>query len=111
MAMPDSSGRLSQADNDTIKRWWDQHWKEPVICPVCKTSDWSLGPHIVNVQRHAADAGVANTPTYPHILVSCKTCAHTMFFNAVTIGVAAAEAPPVEAVLAKIKTRIWPEKD
>ena len=70
-------------------RWWGQHWKDPVICPVCKTTDWSLASHLVNVQRFATDANASNTPTYPHIIVTCKFCAHSMFFNAVQIGIAA----------------------
>jgi hypothetical protein len=61
------------------------------ICPVCKTTDWSLTSHLVNVQRFATDANASNTPTYPHIIVTCKFCAHSMFFNAVQIGIA---APP-----------------
>jgi hypothetical protein len=64
-AMPDEHGLLSKADNDSIQRWWDQHWKEPVICPVCKTTDWSLSSHFVNIQRFATDANASNTPTYP----------------------------------------------
>jgi len=87
--MPDEHGLLSKADNDSIQRWWGQHWKDPVICPVCKTTDWSLASHLVNVQRFATDANASNTPTYPHIIVTCKFCAHSMFFNAVQIGIAA----------------------
>ena len=91
IAMPDEHGLLSKADNDSIQRWWDQHWKEPVICPVCKTTDWSLSSHLANVQRFATDANASNTPTYPHIIITCKSCAHSIFFNAVQIGIA---APP-----------------
>ncbi len=42
IAMPDEHGRLTEADNDLIQRWWGRHWKDddPVICPVCKTTDW-----------------------------------------------------------------------
>jgi len=87
--MPDEHGLLSKEDNDSIQRWWGQHWKDPVICPVCKTTDWSLASHLVNVQRFATDANASNTPTYPHIIVTCKFCAHSMFFNAVQIGIAA----------------------
>ena len=89
--MPDEHGLLSKADNDLIQRWWDQHWKEPVICPVCKTTDWSLSSHLVNIQRFATDANASNTLTYPHIIITCKFCAHSIVFNAVQIGVA---APP-----------------
>jgi hypothetical protein len=89
--MPDEHGLLSKEDNDSIQRWWDQHWKDPVICAVCKTTDWSLTSHLVNVQRFATDANASNPPTYPHIIVTCKLCAHSMFFNALQIGIA---APP-----------------
>lgn len=89
IGMPDEHGRLTKADNDLIERWWSQHWQDPVTCPVCKTTDWVIAGHLVNIQRHPADANASNTPTYPHIIVTCKLCAHSMFFNAVQIGIAA----------------------
>ena len=89
--MPDENGLLSKADNDSIQRWWDLRWQDPVICPVCKKTDWSLTSHLVNVQRFATDADASNAPICPHIIITCKFCAHSMFFNAVQIGVA---APP-----------------
>jgi hypothetical protein len=37
VTMPDEHGRLTEADNDLIQRWWSQHWTDDsVICPVCK---------------------------------------------------------------------------
>jgi hypothetical protein len=98
-AMPDSTGRLTQADNDTIKRWWDTHWKAPVTCPVCKTSAWMQGSHVVNIQRNAVDAGTPGAESYPHIIVGCQNCGHAMFFNAVQIGVTPAYTPPAQSGL------------
>jgi hypothetical protein len=92
--MPDEYGRLVEADNDLIERWWGQHSKDSVICPVCKTTDWKIAGHLVNIQSDAADANASNTPTYPYIIVICKLCAHSMFFNAVQIGIAATDVPP-----------------
>ena len=89
--MPDENGLLSKEDNDSIQRWWDLRWQDPVICPVCKKTDWSLTSHLVNVQRFATNADASNAPICPHIIITCKFCAHSMFFNAVQIGVA---APP-----------------
>ena len=86
--MPDENGLLSKADNDSIQRWWDLRWQDPVICPVCKRTEWSLTPHLVNVQRFATDADASNAPTCPHIIITCKFCAHSMLFNAVQIGIA-----------------------
>jgi len=86
--MPDENGLLSKEDNDSIQRWWDLRWQDPVICPVCKKTDWSLTSHLVNVQRFATNADASNAPICPHIIITCKFCAHSMFFNAVQIGVA-----------------------
>jgi hypothetical protein len=91
--MPDSSGRLTPEDNAKIQAWWSKHWKAPVICPVCKTTDWTVADYVVNVIRHSSEA--LSGPTYPHIIVGCKTCAHAMFFNAVSIGLSPAWAPPL----------------
>jgi hypothetical protein len=91
--MPDEDGLLSKEDNDSIQRWWDLRWQDPVICPVCKRTDWSLTSHLVNVQRFATDANASNAPAYPHIIITCKFCAHSMFFNAVQIGIAATDVP------------------
>jgi hypothetical protein len=92
--MPDSTGALTSSDNEKIQNWWNLHWKAPVTCPVCKTSEWTVAPHVINIQRHATDAAVGNTISYPHIVVTCKSCAHSMFFNAVQIGVSASHPVP-----------------
>ena len=94
MGMPDEHGQLTEADNDLIERWWTQHSKGPVICPVCKTTDWKIAGHLVNIQRVAADADASNTPTYPHVIITCKFCAHSMFSNAVQIGIVATPSTP-----------------
>lgn len=92
--MPDINGNLSPEDNAKIQQWWSSHWKAPVVCPVCKTSEWGQAAHVVNFQRYAVDAFAPNTVSYPHIVVSCKSCGHSMFFNAVQIGVAAPAPQP-----------------
>src|SRR6266581_6496898 len=88
--MPDTNGLLTAQDNEKIQSWWRLNWRDPVVCPVCKTSDWGLGSHVVNVHRYALDASAPSQATYPHILVACKRCSHTMFFNAVSIGIVGA---------------------
>src|SRR5689334_930907 len=86
--MPDEHGHLNEADNDLIERWWGQHSKDSVICPVCKTTNWKVAQHLVNIHVDTADANGSDMPTYPHVIVTCKSCAHSMLFNAVQIGIA-----------------------
>jgi hypothetical protein len=83
--MPDARGKLLAADYEKITAWWGLHWKDPVVCPVCRNTVWVTAPHIVSTYRSAGD-GLFGSPSYPHILVMCTTCSHTMFFNAVKIG-------------------------
>lgn len=85
--MPDNNGKLEPRDYETISSWWTNRWKNPVVCPVCKTSEWVVSEYVVNIPRHAHNAFEGDTPTYPHIMVGCKCCAHNMLFNAVAIGV------------------------
>ena len=92
-AMPDASGQLTTEDNTKIQAWWVGRWKAPVVCQVCKSQEWNLGSHVVNIMRHANDALAPNTPNYPHIIVGCKTCGHAMFFNAVQIGISVPYSP------------------
>jgi predicted nucleic-acid-binding Zn-ribbon protein len=107
--MPDATGALTPADNDTIQRWWNQHWKAPVTCPVCKTTEWTIAPHVVNFQRHAMDASVGNTVSYPHIVVTCKNCAHSMFFNAVQVGVSPSRPVPMPSYMGGLLGAIAPQ--
>jgi hypothetical protein len=92
--MPDIYGRLTPEDNAKIQQWWVGRWKAPVVCPVCKTSEWSVNAHIVNVLRYATDAYSPTASTYPHVMVTCKLCAHAMFFNAVQIGLVSVYQEP-----------------
>jgi len=96
--MPDSGGVLSPEDNAKIQSWWSQHWVNPVTCPVCKTTEWIQAPHVVNIPRHAVDAMTINTISYPHIVVTCKNCAPSMFFNAVQIGVSTPASNPLPQI-------------
>jgi hypothetical protein len=84
--MPDDRGRLTPEDHTKLREWWGQYWRGSVACPVCKTTEWVVGEHVVSVNRLASDAGVDGSPSYQMVLVGCKTCSHTMFFNAVQIG-------------------------
>ena len=97
--MPDGSGRLTEEDHEKIRNWWTGRWKAPVVCPVCKTSGWTVATHVVVVHRAAPDHLVQGSPAYPFFLVTCNTCTHTMFFNAVAVGVAAPYDPAVDNTL------------
>lgn len=96
--MPDSSGRLTNEDLQKVNTWWNTKWKGPVICPVCKTSTWSTAAHVMQMYRLAADAQAAGTSSYQFVAVSCRTCAHTLLFNSVSMGVTPRMPPDADKV-------------
>lgn len=93
--MPDLSGQLTTDDIAKIHQWWIGRWKDPVVCPVCKSQEWGMASHVVTLHRNANDAFIPTTQNYPHLLVGCKTCAHTMLFNAVQMGISLPYIEPV----------------
>jgi hypothetical protein len=85
--MPDAEGILTAEDGEKINRWWIGRWKGSVACVVCQTSNWYVSKHLVQLPRFATDAFINGTSTYPHVLIVCHECSHTMLFNAVRMGI------------------------
>jgi hypothetical protein len=55
-------------------------WVLPVICPVCKHDVWEVAFASDMVQRYNPGK------VFTFIPVRCTTCTHTIFFNAVALG-------------------------
>jgi hypothetical protein len=88
--MPDEHGKLLPDDFVKARRWFDVHWKEPVVCPVCKNSNWRHIEHVVVLARHASDSLIGDSVAYPMIPVYCTTCSHTILFSSVMMGISSA---------------------
>lgn len=85
--IPDDHGKLTDEDQVKVKAWWDAHWTRVVACPVCGSTDWSTGSHLVSISRMAADAFTPGTLTFPHVMVVSDVCGYTLFFNATMMGI------------------------
>jgi hypothetical protein len=81
MAVPQLSGIVDMA---RAKAWFDKHWKEPVICPVCRSGTWTIGAYFSVI--HTSTPSNPLAPVWPYVQVACNTCGHTLFFNAVSMG-------------------------
>lgn len=87
--MSDADGALTPEDYEKLKAWFATRWKGQVSCPICGTHEWAYGTHVVKMPRHANDGYTPGTMVFPYVPVHCKSCAHTLFFGAAIIGVAA----------------------
>jgi hypothetical protein len=96
--MPDQRGRLTPADHEKIREWWltRERWKAPVVCSVCQTTNWRVAEYVLVLQRHGDDADVLGTPSYPMVALGCSNCGHSIFFNAVMMGISTEYDPKLD---------------
>lgn len=92
--MPEPDGKLTVEDYEQIKAWFATRWTKAVTCPVCQSTDWMYGSHIVKMVRHADDSYAPGTTVFPYVPVHCKNCSHLMLFGAVIMGLLEAEPEP-----------------
>lgn len=73
-----------QAEERKVKEVWQRyiahHWKRPVACPICGSTDWANGTPADLPLRYQAGKVLTVMP------VRCKSCAYTIFFNLVSAG-------------------------
>jgi hypothetical protein len=74
---------------DSFSEYLKQFWKQPVVCPVCRTTEWTILSPIDPPVRYSP--GFATTL----IPVTCNTCKYVMLFNAVAAGLFDAQGNPV----------------
>lgn len=77
-----SAAKTGEVNNDLANKWFADHWPQPRTCPICKQNDWGLNPLFGHVSIGALGAEL-RTRTVPMVMVTCRICGHTVFFNAV----------------------------
>lgn len=67
---------------------WLKHRNAPRACSVCGANDWNLAAHLVVPSTWMPDGGISlGGVSYPQAMLLCKNCSHTIYFNAVIMGV------------------------
>lgn len=78
--------------DDQIKNVIDQLNKvssNGIICPVCGNRHWTIN-NIVTESREFQHGNLiigGNSALVPYVTITCSQCAHTLFFNAIQIGI------------------------
>lgn len=77
-------------DNAVANAWFNDHWKQPRQCPVCSQSTWGVAPTFAHIPLTQVGKGLVGTyqpvQTFPCVVVTCRTCGNTLFFNAIVMG-------------------------
>lgn len=84
--MPDSNGRMSDAEFRAVADSIHAAWKGSRICPVSNDENWFIQDTVVVYANYTGTSGVFAGDAHPQVLVVCNTCGYTMPFNAMKFG-------------------------
>ena len=85
--------RLTDEQKEAAKRWiTEKSGPRQITCQVCGHHDWIIGDH--GVAPPVFRGGyIISGPAYPMVMLICTTCAHTIFLNAVMMGLSLGSKP------------------
>jgi hypothetical protein len=72
-------------DNLAAAKWFDDHWPYPRVCTTCaKQEFWVMSPVFAHIPlsllgRHAP------VRSFPAVVITCRNCGNSLFFNAVVM--------------------------
>ncbi|MBI5077718.1 hypothetical protein HZB94_05075 [Candidatus Falkowbacteria bacterium] len=63
-------------------------WQQPKICSVCGHNQWDVSDRIFELREFHGGGMVigGQSSITPIVHATCKNCSHTLFFNALKIG-------------------------
>ncbi|MEI7822179.1 MAG: hypothetical protein WCK55_14795 [Verrucomicrobiota bacterium] len=77
---------LNPAQLSTAIKWLDSKTSKNLTCPVCHEKKFTIEENLVEIKPFHGGNIIAGGTIYPHIMVVCKNCAHSLFFNALLTG-------------------------
>ena len=73
-------------DEKKLFEKWVLERSPKLKCPCCGKSNFTVGEHLVSPPTVGRDGVQLGGVAYPNAMLICTNCAHTLFFNAVVIG-------------------------
>jgi hypothetical protein len=82
-------------DRDLANQWLDKHWRKR-NCAICEQVAWAMAPAFAHVPMELMGRGPVGTyqpvRSFPCVVLTCRICGNTLFFNAVAMDLLAAGA-------------------
>jgi len=82
--MADAQGKLTEEEKRKIIAWLEGHEKSEA-CPVCATTKWVVGDHLLSGRTFTQGNLLIGGPSYPQFIVYCANCFYTRHFMAVPV--------------------------
>ena len=77
-------------DLEKVKAFFRDKWKEAVVCPICRSTEWRYYGDVVAAPLWGSPS---LGQTFPLVAVVCATCSHVLFFSAVLTGALPPDPP------------------
>jgi len=78
---------LNESQSKLILQKLKVVWTGDRPCPICSNSTaWDISG-VYQIQQYNEGNYCPGAPIAPMILVTCRTCGHTILFNAIALGV------------------------
>lgn len=77
-----------QQVNDVIKKI-NEVSSSNIVCPICGKKQWNINDLVIESREFQYGNFILGTDSalVPYVTISCQNCAHTLFFNAIQLGV------------------------
>jgi len=80
------AARQNQEWRNAFSEYIKTKWTQPVHCPICNTTEWSLGSVVDVPMRQPTVFPSGSRSVFIYMPVACDNCGYTIFFNAVSAG-------------------------
>lgn len=78
---------MTQDEKQKIINWLNQKQPTGFQCSVCNDRRWTVGDHVVSALVSEGGGIQIGGTNYPNVFLVCNNCGHTVYFNAVMLGV------------------------
>lgn len=86
--LPKSPRKLTAGDMEKFNAWVRTQTRTGLQpCSMCGALSWKLSEHVVEIRPFYEGNMVLSGPLYPMVVLTCGNCGHSVFFNAVLIGI------------------------
>jgi hypothetical protein len=85
--------QITKEQYDALVHRLDKVWPEPRRCPVCGKTDWTLLDRVMELREFERGSLSVGGKLIPLITLTCATCANTVLFNAIGLGVVESQPP------------------
>lgn len=81
--------KLTDQQIDNIINKLEALSPDGIVCPICGKKQWDINNIVIESREFQQGNFIigGNSAIAPFVTISCRNCAHTLFFNAIQIGV------------------------